>query len=158
MAISSRQFLADAMLGKLARWLRMLGYDTAYENTIADESLIDRVVGEERWLLTRDTYLAKRKVLRGRHTLLTSDTVSLQLQQLVRDLSLELPPNERRPPRCPKCNDPLRPLSHADAAREVPPFVASQHQEFVRCGICGRIYWPGSHWEHIVRTLEGLGP
>ena len=66
--ISSPQaFIADAMLGRLARWLRMLGYDTAYEKAISDQALIERALAEGRWVLTRDRYLAKRKLLRGRH-------------------------------------------------------------------------------------------
>jgi hypothetical protein len=69
----SPAFFADAMLGRLARWLRMLGYDTAYEKVISDESLIARVLTEQRWLLTRDRYIVQRKVLRGRHTLIVSD-------------------------------------------------------------------------------------
>jgi uncharacterized protein len=61
--VPSPTFFADAMLGRLARWLRMLGYDTAYEKVISDESLVARVLTEQRWLLTRDSYLVQRKVL-----------------------------------------------------------------------------------------------
>ena len=58
--VPSTVFFADAMLGRLARWLRMLGYDTAYEKVISDGSLISRAVTEQRWLLTRDRYLVQR--------------------------------------------------------------------------------------------------
>jgi uncharacterized protein with PIN domain len=71
--VPSPLFFADAMLGRLARWLRMLGYDTAYEKVISDEALTARVLTEQRWLLTRDRYLVQRKVLRCRHTLIVSD-------------------------------------------------------------------------------------
>ena len=57
--VPSPAFFADAMLGRLARWLRMLGYDTAYEKVISDEALISRVLTEQRWLLTRDSYLVQ---------------------------------------------------------------------------------------------------
>ncbi len=68
-------FFADAMLGKLARWLRILGYDTAYERDVSDEELIERVGHEKRWLLTRDRYLAQRRLVRDRLTLLRADRV-----------------------------------------------------------------------------------
>ena len=68
-------FFADAMLGKLARWLRMLGHDTAYQSDIPDAELVERVIQEDRWLLTRDSYLTQRKVLRGRFILLDSDFI-----------------------------------------------------------------------------------
>src|SRR4030066_1602382 len=79
-------FFADAMLGRLARWLRMLGYDTAYEKVISDEWLIARVLEEQRWLLTRDRYLVQRKTLRDRHTLIVSDHFQDQLRQLRSEL------------------------------------------------------------------------
>jgi len=76
------RFMADAMLGRLARWLRILGYDTAYEKVITDEALLERVIRDDRWLLTRDRRLALRKLLRDRHTLIVSDDVEGQLHQL----------------------------------------------------------------------------
>lgn len=76
-------FIADAMLGRLARWLRILGYDTAYEKMITDERLVERAVREDRWLLTRDRNLALRRLLRGRHTLLVSDKVDGQLPNFI---------------------------------------------------------------------------
>ena len=80
--VHSPAFFADAMLGRLARWLRMLGYDTAYEKVISDESLIAGVLTEHRWLLTRDRYLVQRKVVRDRQTLIVSDHLQDQLRQL----------------------------------------------------------------------------
>ena len=149
-------FLADTMLGRLVRWLRILGYDTAYERHLPDEALIERVLRENRWFLTRDGYLAKRRALRGRHTLLTSDHLGDQLQQLSRELRLELCVDADTESRCAECNVILQPIPYEEAARCVPPFVAKQHAEFLHCPGCGRIYWPGTHWTRLLGQLEQL--
>lgn len=147
------RFMADAMLGRLARWLRILGYDTAYEKIIPDEVLIERVLGENRWLLTRDGYLARRRVLRGRHTLIASDHVDDQLRQLHDELSLRLDLAEHRQFRCADCNAALHPISAGEVSALVPPFVARHYHEFLRCDSCARVYWPGTHWDALVGRL-----
>ncbi len=144
------------MLGRLARWLRILGYDTAYEKVITDEMLIERVVREDRWLLTRDGRLAQRKVLRGRHTLIASDDVAGQLHQLHRDLTIDLDVNHQRGYRCADCNVVLMSISHDDAAPLVPPFVAQEYREFLQCPHCRRVFWPGTHWHDLGRRLTAI--
>ena len=146
---SPTRFMADAMLGRLTRWLRILGYDTAYEKVIADEVLIERVVHENCWLLTRDGHLTQRKVLRGRHTLIVCDDLDGQLCQLHRDLKIDLDVNHQRGYRCADCNVVLVSISHRDAAPLVPLYVAQQYQEFLQCPRCRRIFWPGTHWDDI---------
>ncbi len=148
-------FFADAMLGKLARRLRMLGYDTAYERVIDDETLMQRALAQHRWLLTRDRYLARRRVLRGRITLIRSDHVGDQLRQLAEELQIALRLNEQ-PPRCPECNVVLETISRETAAVSVPPHVACTHETFVWCPGCGRIYWPGTHWTRIEAHFASL--
>lgn len=150
-------FIADAMLGRLTRWLRILGYDTAYDNAISDDRLVERAVREDRWLLTRDRRLVLRKLLRGRHTLLVSDHVDGQLRQLHRDLGLALDLNHQRGHRCADCNVALTALPHDDAAPLVPSFVAQQHDAFFQCPGCRRVYWPGTHWQDLDRRLSALG-
>lgn len=150
------RFMADAMLGRLARWLRILGYDTAYERDIPDEALIDRALREDRWLLTRDGYLVERKVLRGRHTLIASDDFEEQLSQLHRDLKLDLDVNHHRGYRCADCNVVLISISHDDAVPLVPPFVARQHRAFLQCPQCRRIFWPGTHWDDLRARLATI--
>jgi uncharacterized protein with PIN domain len=154
--VPSTVFFADAMLGRLARWLRMLGYDTAYEKVISDESLVARVLTEQRWLLTRDSYLVQRKVLRGRHTLVVSDHLQNQLRQLRSELHLELDLGDRTASRCAACNNILIVIPHEEAALTVPAHVVSLHPRFVQCPNCGRIYWPGTHWTHMLTRLQEL--
>ncbi len=144
------------MLGRLARWLRVLGHDTAYDRGATDEELIRRALVEDRWLLTRDGYLAQRKVLRGRHSLLASDKLDAQLRQLGQELAIPLSVDVETASRCPGCNRVLEAISAAQAAPHVPPFVAAQHHELVRCPGCGHVYWPGSHWTAFLAKLERL--
>jgi len=148
--------MADAMLGRLARWLRILGYDTAYEKVIEDTALIERALREDRWLLTRDGYLTQRRVLRGRHTLLTDDRVEGQLRQLQRDLRIDLRVSDQRGYRCADCNERLVALPYDEAVSQVPPPVAAEHRHFLQCPRCGRPYWAGSHWVDIRRRLARL--
>jgi uncharacterized protein len=150
------RFMADAMLGRLARWLRILGYDTAYEKDIPDERLIERALRENRWLLTRDRHLAQRKLLRGRHTLIASDDVEGQLYQLHRDLTIDLDVNHQRGYRCADCNVVLTSISHDDAAPLVPPFVSQQYREFLQCPHCRRVFWPGTHWDDLCTRLAAV--
>jgi uncharacterized protein len=150
------RFMADAMLGRLARWLRILGYDTAYEKDIPDERLIERALRENRWLLTRDRHLAQRKLLRGRHTLIASDDVEGQLYQLQRDLTIDLDVNHQRGYRCADCNVVLTSISHNDATPLVPPFVSQQYREFLQCPHCRRVFWPGTHWDDLRTRLAAM--
>ena len=146
-------FMVDAMLGRLARWLRILGYDTAYEKVITDESLIERTIQENRWLLTRDRRLTERKVIRSRCTLIAHDDLEGQLRQLHEDLKLDLGMNDRRSYRCADCNVVLFSIPYDEAAPLVPPVVARQHQEFLQCAHCRRVFWQGSHWEDLNARL-----
>lgn len=150
------RFVADAMLGRLTRWLRILGYDTAYEKVITDEALVERAVREDRWLLTRDRRLVLRKLLRGRHTLLASDDVEGQLHQLYQDLKIDLDLTHQRAYRCADCNVVLTSISHDDAALLVPPFVARQYRDFLQCPCCRRLFWPGTHWDDLTRRLTAI--
>jgi uncharacterized protein len=146
----------DATLGRLARWLRILGCDTAYEKVIDDATVIARTLREERWLLTRDRDLARRRVLCGRHTLISSDHVEEQLRQLQRDLQIDLQVSEARGYRCADCNERLVMLPREQAASRVPPRVAQEHRHFMQCPRCGRPYWAGTHWDDIRGRLTRM--
>ncbi len=142
------RLLLDAMLGKLARWLRLLGYDACYSRD-DDATLAHRARAEGRILLTRDRELARRRGLRV--LLVEAQEPEAQLKEVLRSLPA-LPP--RTPPRCMHCNAPLRPITHEEASRLVPPYVAAHHTGFRQCPRCGRVYWHGTHWAGIARLLE----
>jgi len=140
------RLLADGMLGKLAKWLRLLGYDTAYDNTATDPELARRARAEGRVLLTRDRELATR---RGLRTLLIR---SQMLEEQIREVRDGIgPPPHPALSRCAVCNSVLTPVSPAQVADQVPPYVLRTQGEFHRCPGCGRVYWPGTHF-HAMRA------
>lgn len=142
------RLLADGMLGRLARWLRLLGYDTAYENHADDLELARRARAEGRILLTRDRALAARKGLRA--LLIESEDVQEQVRQVVEMLG---PPPNPALSRCSVCNTPLEPAAPHQVADRVPPYVLQTQERFGVCPKCGRVYWAGTHLEHMRRYL-----
>lgn len=145
----SLRLLADGMLGRLARWLRVLGYDTAYASDTDDAELLRRARAEGRVLLTADRALARR---RGARTLLIeAQTLADQLRQ-VRD-ALGPPPGGEFS-RCVACNGELSPVDKFALTDQVPPYVLATQKEFRRCRDCGRIYWPGTHVERMKAMLD----
>lgn len=149
--VSAPRFLCDAMLGRLAKWLRLLGYDARYVN-LPDGDLVALARAEGRVLLTRDTELARRPEV-GPHGFIRHDRVQHQLRQVA--VEFRLGP-ERAGTRCMRCNVVVEVLPRAAAAGRVPPHVWRTQQDFKRCPACGRIYWPGTHWDHMTHELSGL--
>ena len=148
------RFLCDAMLGRLARWLRVLGYDTHYERDIADARALGLCQRQGRILLTRDRGLAQRA--RGIERLLVeSEHLDEQLAAVVGALGLDL--SRPRLTRCLLCNRRTRRVKPEAVAELVPPYVRSRTKEFTRCPVCGRVFWPGSHRARIEARLSRLG-
>ena len=153
MSEGSLKLLADCMLGRLAKWLRLLGYDTAYENDASDHELARCARAEGRVLLTRDRELAGR---RGLDTLLiTSEELEEQVRQVQKALG---PPPDSSLSRCSVCNGRLKEVAAADVVDRVPPYVHRTHSEFFRCTECDRVYWRGSHVREMEAELEGFSP
>lgn len=148
------RLLADCMLGRLAKWLRLLGYDTVYENDATDHELARRARAEGRVLLTRDRELAAR---RGLDTLLIrSEVLEEQLEEVQDAIG---PPPDASLTRCSVCNGQLEDVSVAEIADRVPPYVRRTHSDFRRCVRCGRVYWRGTHVDGIEEELESFtGP
>ncbi len=151
MSDKNLRLLADGMLGRLTKWLRLLGYDTAYDNHAADAELARRARAEGRVLLTRDRELARR---RGLRTLLIQSEV---LEEQVREVQNALGPAPQSAlSRCTVCNTALEPVASDEIAALVPPYVLKTQTEFHRCPGCGRIYWPGTHLRKMRERLEHL--
>ncbi|MFQ5881769.1 MAG: Mut7-C RNAse domain-containing protein [Candidatus Methylomirabilales bacterium] len=149
------RFIADSMLGKLAKWLRILGYDTLYFRDGEDGRLLAVARREGRILLTRDTRLIRRRRLCSM-LFIHHDRVWDQLRQVAAELRLKM--GERLGSRCLRCNRSLAPLAKDQAAGRVPAYVFRHHEVFFHCGGCGRIFWAGTHlrqMEETVRTLCG---
>ena len=149
------RFIADTMLGKLARWLRILGYDTLYFRDIEDPTLIQIAFSQRRWLLTRDAILLKERRPIN-YTFVRSDHPRNQLIQVVTELDLSVDRFFLR--RCPECNDELITLPKNEAQPLVPEYVYQTQQQFSRCPACRRVYWSGTHYHRICERLNELFP
>ena len=146
------KFLADVMLGTLARWLRILGYDTAYDNQIGDRELVRRCLEENRIALTRDRPLIQRSSL-PRQLLIESEPLFDQIREVLAFVEDEAD-HQRLLTLCLECNAPL-----ADAVKEkvrtrVPPYVYQTQTRFKECPACRKIYWSGTHRQNIYARLK----
>jgi uncharacterized protein with PIN domain len=149
------RFLADVMLGKLAKWLRLLGYDTLYSTNADDMDLVRVALAQGRILLTRDVELTHR---RGVNTLLIrNELIREQLREVLRLLDLGASVELNEPgafSRCVVCNQVLRKVDRISVENRVPPYVYQTLTQFTECPECGRVYWRGSHWARIVAEIE----
>jgi hypothetical protein len=136
------KFIADVMLGRLAKRLRLLGFDTLYDRTLDDNELIRLSLEQDRVVLTRDLALAERP-LAANHLVIQSDFVEEQVEQVLARFPLQ---DESAPlTRCSVCNAALASISMNDAKDLVPSYVYDNKRMYSRCPICQRIYWQGTH-------------
>jgi hypothetical protein len=145
------RFLADAHLGGLARFLRMLGFDTLHRNAFADEEIRRLADAERRIVLTRDRELLKcREIARGAYVRALKPQA--QLAEVAGRYGLV---GKARPfTLCLRCNLALQPVERAAVAPRVPPAVYALHERFVRCPGCEVVFWPGSHYERMLDALR----
>ena len=147
------RFVADAMLGRLARRLRMLGYDILYQRDIDDGGLLRLAMREDRIILTRDTRLAMRKAAIGRTFLISSEDPVKQ----VKEITQAFPALSCVPVRCTICNGALKPVEDRQSVLgQVPEHVFHSASGFFKCPNCGHIYWEGSHMEHFKGELLSI--
>jgi uncharacterized protein len=147
---SEVKFIADVMVGKLARWLRVLGIDVAYSNTYEDDELIRIASDENRVLLTRDTELAARRSS-IRAVLIQSDDYRQQLDQVVRECGLT---NFDVFSRCLECNVVLKAVNKETVFDRVPPFVYLTQERFALCPSCNRVFWHGTHADQMLKRIR----
>ena len=149
------RFIADAMLGGLARWLRILGLDVAYDPALDDAALVEHSVREQRVILTRDRRLVQRRRARCHH-LVVAEEVDEQVLEVLASFAVTVDPSALLS-RCTRCNARLESLDPDDARERVPAYVARTQSRFRECPQCGRVYWRATHVERMRRRLEGLG-
>jgi uncharacterized protein with PIN domain len=149
------RLFADAMLGRLARWLRILGCDTEYDPHIEDETIVRRCLTEGRVLLTRDRNLLEEWRV-PRALLLASEKPLEQLREVVTRLALE--GSLHLFGRCTVCNTPVESVDRSLIRDRVPERVWRTQDRFTRCPGCGRIYWEGSHTQRIRARIAAAVP
>jgi uncharacterized protein with PIN domain len=155
------KFIVDNNVGRLARWLRALGYDSLFINPIEDSDLVEIARREERIILTKDTGILRRRLITSgevKALYVQGDDWREQLAQVVRDLRLAGEPAFTR---CVECNTPLETRTRDEARAHVPPYVHRTQQEFLHCPTCHRYYWKGTHWQRMrdeVSASQGNAP
>jgi uncharacterized protein with PIN domain len=147
------KFIADAMLGRLARWLRILGADVLYYPAIEDRQVIKIAREQERTILTRDTRLLQCKGARGA-VFIRSDQILEQLLEMKDILDLHDPDLAEW---CIVCNKRLHAVADRGEVKDlVPEYVYHNFESFMRCGGCGKIYWEGSHYKNIRERIRKI--
>ena len=144
------RFIADCHLGKLAKYLRFMGYDTLYFPHIDDRDLVERAQKEARTVLTRDAPLARRKNVPV--FFLDASDAAGQLRTLAEAFGLMLRDEAFR--RCLICNARLETVGKTAAGDAVPPAVRDRFDRFARCPVCGRVYWHGDHYRRMTAFLR----
>ncbi|MBM3189036.1 MAG: twitching motility protein PilT [Chloroflexi bacterium] len=147
------RFVLDVHLGRLATYLRMLGFDTLYRNDLQDEELAHLSRAEERILLTRDQGLLKRNLVTHGYWVRATRPMDQAIEVLRRfDLSGAVTPLCR----CLCCNGLLEPVAKSDIAHRLEPGTLACYDAFAICRACDRVYWQGSHYQRMLRLIERL--
>lgn len=155
-ARSATRFVADGHLGKLARNLRLLGVDTAYERDADDRRLLEIMAAENRALLTRDRRLLMHSVVRQGYCPRSSDAMQQTREVLLRFGLLGAPARLAPYRRCLRCNGSLEPVDKPEVALASEPLTLRYYEEFRRCAGCGRIYWQGTHFQKLAARVASL--
>lgn len=136
------KFIADVMLGRLAKRMRLLGFDVLYDRTNDNNEVIRLSLEQDRVILTRDTALAERP-LAANHLLITNDDSRAQMRQVLAAFPRSVLPQPLT--RCSVCNEPLAAISRKKVKDLVPFYVYEKHETFLQCMTCKRVYWMGTH-------------
>ena len=150
---SGFRFIADEMLGKLAKWLRVIGYDTVYYSGGGDSALVQRALKENRVILTKDSHMVKRKLAR-KNLFISSDNPREQLKQVVEELGLDV--EDKLFTRCLVCNRELVSVEKGYIQDKVPNYTYLMQSKFYECLGCGRVYWPGTHKDNMLEVINGI--
>jgi uncharacterized protein with PIN domain len=145
------KFVLDVHLGKLARYMRMFGFDTAYKNNFADDDLIKISLNEKRGILTKDREILKRNDVTHGYWVRNKNPDE-QVKEIIERFDLKCQVKEFT--RCIECNASLEPIEKEKILYQLPPKVKEWHNEFYRCPRCKKIYWKGSHYKKMKELIE----
>lgn len=150
---SQFRFIADEHLGRLARYLRLCGFDTVFADSLADRKIIDIAISENRIILSRDKVLmSDKKVARGCRIM--SERPVIQLSEVIDRYGLR---EYFRPfSRCTNCNGLLALVNGDEIIDSLPERTRDFYTHFMRCGTCGKIYWEGSHYNRMKKFINDL--
>jgi len=148
--MQQQKFIVTQELGKLAKWLRILGYDCVYYDKKAVSELIVQVLRDRRILLARSETFTKYKGIQA--LVIKHDHVEQQVEQIVRELGLTLD-EENIFRRCVECNTPLEDITKEEIKEKVPEYVFQTQEKFKKCPGCGKIFWKGTHWDMVGKWL-----
>jgi uncharacterized protein with PIN domain len=151
------KFIVDSNVGRLARWLRIAGFDTVFINDLDDNRLVRLALSEGRVLLTKDTQIIKRRVAatgRLKVIMIEADEVKAQLRQVVKVLNLS--DKIKAFTLCLECNQPLVTKAKEEVKDIVPPYVFQTQTQYMQCPACQRVYWRGTHWQRMSRELKRI--
>ena len=152
-SLAEPRFLCDRHLGKLARLLRILGFDTLWSDSWTEPEIVRRGVNEQRLVLSRSRALLKRKEM-DRAQLIVSDDPDVQAAEVLRRWLLA--GQARLFGRCSRCNGALRPVAKAEVAARIPPKTARWLDEYYLCGDCDQLFWKGTHVTALTGRLERI--
>jgi len=147
------KFIADIMLGRLARYLRMAGNDVLYFNNICDDEILRIAKAQGRVILTRDNLMLQRRECKNgiiSSMLVKDDGLLRQLKQVKDNFSIEMKPLFAR---CLECNSILEKVDKSGIEAKIPPYVFKTQENFLYCATCNKYYWRGTHYESICRTF-----
>ena len=150
------RFVIDANVGRLAKWLRAMGYDSLFIRDIDDGELMRIALEQDRIVITRDSHISERRVVTSgqvKTLLVDSDNFREQLRQITETLGLDY---ENGFSLCIECNEPLRGTSKELVEDRVPPYVFRTQDQFFECTRCRKLYWRGTHWRNMRDELEGF--
>lgn len=152
------KFIADIMVGKLAKYLRMAGHDVVYINTATDDEIIKIAIKTDRMVLTRDSLMLARKEFKNgtlKNLYIKDEKLKNQLEQIKSDLKISLEPHLSR---CVECNQILIKVEKGDIKNKIPSYVFKTQQSFLYCKKCDKYYWKGTHYQHIKKTFLDIRP
>jgi uncharacterized protein with PIN domain len=149
------KFVCDDNLGRLARWLRTLGFDTVFDSEITDDQVLTVALSEQRKIITRDHRLAENTLAR-QLVLLSSGNPLEQLKNVLQRCAVAVEAS-RLFSICPLCNIKVESINKEEFAAGIPPYVYRTQDRFTRCPGCERIFWRGTHVERIKEHLAAAG-
>lgn len=150
------KIVVDSMLGNLARWLRVLGYDTEYSRRMQDRDILSLAIRDDRVVITRDLGLHRRAIKKNLKSIYVppdlteiADILVLVAEKLGLSIGFD-----KGNTRCPLCNSGLTIVPKAQIASLTPPEVLNKYDTFWYCARCNKVYWQGNHWKTIAETIE----